>query len=66
MATHKRASGPRLTAAITAVAAVAGLSPPCLPHVDRGRPRSSTVYGADAKDAVAGATSSCWTSAKTD
>ncbi|MGW6512501.1 S8 family serine peptidase, partial [Streptomyces niveus] len=53
MTTHKRAARMRLTAAITAVAAVAGVTAFASPTATAATPLG-TVYGADAKGAVAG------------
>lgn len=53
MTTHKRAIRMRLTAAITAVAAVAGITAFTAPTAGAATPLG-TVYGADAKGAVAG------------
>jgi subtilisin family serine protease len=54
MATHKRASRIKLTAAITAVAAAAGVTVLGTSFAGAATPAEGTVYGANAEGAVAG------------
>ncbi|MEU3922362.1 S8 family peptidase [Streptomyces sp. NPDC029004] len=54
MATHKRASRIKLTAAITAVAAAAGVTVFGTSFAGAATPPEGTVYGANAEGAVAG------------
>ena len=54
MATHKRASRIKLTAAITAVAAAAGVTVFGTSFAGAATPAEGTVYGANAEGAVAG------------
>ncbi|MFF4230738.1 S8 family peptidase [Streptomyces sp. NPDC001820] len=54
MATHKRASRIKLTAAITAVAAAAGVTVLSTSFAGAATPAQGTIYGANAEGAVAG------------
>jgi subtilisin family serine protease len=54
MATHKRASRIKLTAAITAVAAAAGVTVLNTSFAGAATPAQGTIYGANAEGAVAG------------
>ena len=54
MATHKRAGRGKLTAAITAVAAVAGVTAFGVSQAGASTPAEGTIYGANAEGAVAG------------
>ncbi|MFF3246915.1 S8 family peptidase [Streptomyces sp. NPDC002870] len=54
MATHKRASRTKLTAAITAVAAAAGVTVLSTSFAGATTPAQGTIYGANAEGAVAG------------
>ncbi|OEJ96223.1 S8 family peptidase [Streptomyces thermolilacinus] len=54
MATHKRSSRTKLTAAITAVAAAAGVTLLGTPFAGAAAPAEGKIYGANAETAVAG------------
>jgi subtilisin family serine protease len=54
MATHKRATRTKLTAAITAVAAAAGVTVLGTSFAEASTPAQGTIYGANAEGAVAG------------
>ncbi|MEV6654482.1 S8 family peptidase [Streptomyces sp. NPDC051219] len=54
MATHKRSNNIRLTAAISAVAAAAGVTALISPLAGAATPAEGTVYGAGAEGAVSG------------